>query len=878
MANTLTFANQTLTDADLYGGIDFIADLNTGEEFSIGNTGSASVKFKTYTQLPLYSKDSTNGTFTWTKDSTPRGRYYITEVTKEQSMYTVTAYDAMILSDVKIAALSLAFPLTVSAAASAIATYLGCTVSGTLVNGTLSVSSLDADLTVRQLLGYVAEASGCSIKIDGSDHLKLMYYADSGITVSASAYKSLEVADYTCAKIDNVTIFNMQGEIQATAGSGYNSLFIGQNPFLESATNTNATNILNKVKDFQYAPVKCEMFEENDVEVGTIATFGTTASLVMHVETSETGAIASSVGHDSRDEYNKSLIVVINETEAIAADAKSLATAASNILSDMQAAATAAGTTLNGIYADAESAKTTLAGMQAAAIAANTTLNGIYQDAADAAAAASAAQTSADNAGEYAARALGNLSTVQSVTETLNWITAHGTMTLTSDVALDPTHVYFVREAGGDYHVGAYYYNVVTDPDVADIGTYYELTIDESLNNYVGTHLAVDGEGLWLIPETLNGNRVLIATGSGSAYPIAGTYIVGSVGEVIARFTATEATIGIGGDSSLIMGTEGITGFGESGVELFNFSTSGISLNTRCYERFLPSGLPMSEFPYTDADGYGITLGDTPTSSIKVELTYMWGVSFEINFTYGTAETKTSSGISVDGQTITLSATYDGDKTFSKIKFNQHSTSTHLLGGGMVSYSVTKDTPSFKIGGNLTASGGYSYAEGYNATASGNYSHAEGHSTTATNKYAHAEGFSADATGEASHAEGYNTQAAGAEAHAEGYYSEANGVYSHAQNMHTVADKNGQTAIGTYNVPDTTASPAVHPNGNGAYGHYALIIGNGTSSSAQSNALAVTWDGNIEMDLPGYQTAGTTDKAIYDAIVALGWDSDVLIP
>lgn len=34
---------------------------------------------------------------------------------------------------------------------------------------------------------------------------------------------------------------------------------------------------------------------------------------------------------------------------------------------------------------------------------------------------------------------------------------------------------------------------------------------------------------------------------------------------------------------------------------------------------------------------------------------------------------------------------------------------------------------------------------------------------------------------------------------------------------------------------------------------------------------------NAYLDLPDYQTADTTDKAIYDAVVALGWDSDVLV-
>ena len=56
----------------------------------------------------------------------------------------------------------------------------------------------------------------------------------------------------------------------------------------------------------------------------------------------------------------------------------------------------------------------------------------------------------------------------------------------------------------------------------------------------------------------------------------------------------------------------------------------------------------------------------------------------------------------------------------------------------------------------------------------------------------------------------------------------------------------------------------------------ALGISNSLSSGGGGGG---TTDFNdIYLELPGYQTAGTTDKAIYDAIVALGWDSDVLIP
>jgi hypothetical protein len=321
MANTLTFTGQTLTDANIFGGITYTVDLNTGTEFSIGNTASASVTFTTDTQVPLYSKDSTNGTFTWTQNSTVRGRFYITEVTKTETGYfTVTAYDAMILLDALVSALSISYPATVSGLASQIATYLGCTVSGTVNNGTLSVSELDETKTIRQLLGWIAEASAASVKIDGSDHLCFMYYASSGITVSDSDYKKLKVADYTCAAIDNVTIMGIDGQPCASSGAGTNTLYIQGNPFLYEATNTVAATILGIVDDYAYTPIECDMFDRNGLEVGTIATFGTTASLVMHIEEqTEEGVKVSSVGSDTRAELNKSVEVLVEQLDATVA-------------------------------------------------------------------------------------------------------------------------------------------------------------------------------------------------------------------------------------------------------------------------------------------------------------------------------------------------------------------------------------------------------------------------------------------------------------------------------------------------------------------------------------------------------------------------------
>lgn len=248
---------------------------------------------------------------------------------------------------------------------------------------------------------------------------------------------------------------------------------------------------------------------------------GFTSAITAAEATPQENEVASAGG--SLTEQLSAVSASVISARTSAETAKAYAQAAKTTTDEINAYATLAGKTVTQILNDGETAGTAAAQAQADA---------------------AAAKAQAENAGEYAARALGNLSTVQSVAETLTYITQHGTMTLTTDVALDPTHVYFVQDAGGDYTVGGVTYAIVTEPDVADIATYYELTIDESLQNYVGTHLSLTGEGLWLLPATSGTNKVLIATGAGSQYTIAGTYLIDASGNTVASFRADGVTIG----------------------------------------------------------------------------------------------------------------------------------------------------------------------------------------------------------------------------------------------------------------------------------------------------------------------------------------------
>lgn len=168
---------------------------------------------------------------------------------------------------------------------------------------------------------------------------------------------------------------------------------------------------------------------------------------------------------------------------------------------------------------------------------------------------------------------------------------------------------------------------------------------------------------------------------------------------------------------------------------------------------------------------------------------------------------------------------------------------------------------SFAEGEDTTASGDVSHAEGFYCEANASFSHAEGCRTIVSDtemsvppgavedglgKSGHAEGFGTLVTGQhgahaegcktlssgsSSHAEGRSTTASGAQSHAEGYYTTASGTDSHAEGDNTVASSDYQHVQGKYNIEDP----------NDVYAH---IVGNGTSSSARSNAHTLDWGGN----------------------------------
>lgn len=153
---------------------------------------------------------------------------------------------------------------------------------------------------------------------------------------------------------------------------------------------------------------------------------------------------------------------------------------------------------------------------------------------------------------------------------------------------------------------------------------------------------------------------------------------------------------------------------------------------------------------------------------------------------------------------------------------------TNAISMGRLS-SSTIGKKSTALGNYVQATADCSHAEGQGSIARGNYSHAEGSGALSEGIGSHAEN-TATARGDYSHAEG-SGEAIGVKSHAEGNQSKANAEGSHAEGYNTLASGQYQHVQGKYNVEDTT-------------GTYAHIIGNGTGSSARSNAHTVDWNGN----------------------------------
>lgn len=105
------------------------------------------------------------------------------------------------------------------------------------------------------------------------------------------------------------------------------------------------------------------------------------------------------------------------------------------------------------------------------------------------------------------------------------------------------------------------------------------------------------------------------------------------------------------------------------------------------------------------------------------------------------------------------------------------------------------------------------------------------------------------ASGMYAHAEGANTIASGAYSHAEGGSATANTMYAHAEGNNTTASNYSSHSCGKYNKPMAVGGALNTQIGD------VFVVGNGISNSSRSNALRITYQGDV-LGTKAFQSSG----------------------
>ena len=228
---------------------------------------------------------------------------------------------------------------------------------------------------------------------------------------------------------------------------------------------------------------------------------------------------------DSLSSY--AAIITANNTSAISQLEDGLlivSTAAAQAQSDADTAKSAA------ISAQADAGDALIAAGNAVTQAGNAAIAAQNaQDSADAAqTSANDAALQASTAGIYANSALEQIGIIQDVVGVLDLLSTNANYQLTTDTTVQPGKWYFTRSGTSPDYV----YTVVTNPVDADLGTYYEITsIDQAVESYVTSRLAVTSDGLW-IQDPGMATKILLSSTDG-------VVLYGPNGSIIGKYGST---------------------------------------------------------------------------------------------------------------------------------------------------------------------------------------------------------------------------------------------------------------------------------------------------------------------------------------------------
>lgn len=287
-----------LDDKDLVAGsLTYTESSQAGEEFTIGGTVASDIGF-TILNKPEYenivfmgatvfvniglqiqegidahflqpSQPSKIPGFEEKWEYVPLGIFHIDDVKRLRNTIELKAIDNMINLDKPYSLSKLSYPATLYQI------YVNiCNVADIPV-GTTSFPNMnyvvnirpDDDLTLRDVLGYVAELSGTFAKCNRHGALELRWYEPTDITLGPENRFNFKPSD------DVIQIKGVMATIDGTtylAGSDEYAIDLSENPLLQGDYETVLPNILDNVKDTVFTPYTSDWQGNPAIQAGDI--------------------------------------------------------------------------------------------------------------------------------------------------------------------------------------------------------------------------------------------------------------------------------------------------------------------------------------------------------------------------------------------------------------------------------------------------------------------------------------------------------------------------------------------------------------------------------------------------------------------------------
>lgn len=304
-----TFSNE---DVSATGGVKFTYEFNSETDLKIGLCPSAQIQFSLLNEndaladfefgrftayLGVMITDGTPAAGAKTRTFVENGISNLYEFVPmgtfiaerpdivRKTIIDVTGNDLMTLFDEDMPSatdLGLTYPTTIGGIFEAMCTYLSVSPkTTTFTNSTLPVSKQpDAfkDATMREVLGWIAEAAGCNARFTRGGLLEFAWFSTVSKTYSETNYSEFSHTWYEAAAVDGLHIRNSAKNNEYTTGTDDNPYLISENPFLIPGNSTSTASVagtailqsLSSVPAFH--PVSAELFSDWRLEPGDMVT------------------------------------------------------------------------------------------------------------------------------------------------------------------------------------------------------------------------------------------------------------------------------------------------------------------------------------------------------------------------------------------------------------------------------------------------------------------------------------------------------------------------------------------------------------------------------------------------------------------------------